>query len=307
MVTFIPRKVTNGMAEEELSSLKQTPKIELHAHLNGCVRLEHLQDLVEDKSELPSPPGANASPREYFRFMSDVSKLTSTVHNLRAVLLRVLEDFEADGVVYLELRSSPKRTATMSKKQYVDTILQCMGEYHGKMVVRYLVSIDQSKSLSEMSENADLAIHYAATSPLVVGVDYCGDFYHSNKENSLAVLKRCRDAGLKIACHIAEDAVVSDHTADMLRVIRPDRLGHATLISPDSEDGEFVRENNILIECCMTSNILCRSVEKYEDHHFKKWYDLGHPVILCTDDTGTFGTSLSREYQIAMKCFGMSI
>jgi hypothetical protein len=36
------------------------------------------------------------------------------------------------------------------------------------------------------------------------------------------------------------------------------------------------------------------------------WWDLllaGHPVVLCTDDSGVFNTTLSKEYSIAAHAF----
>ena len=40
-------------------------------------------------------------------------------------------------------------------------------------------------------------------------------------------------------------------------------------------------QKKIPIECCLTSNILCGTVKKLEDHHFKKLFDMDYPVIIC--------------------------
>lgn len=107
-------------------------------------------------------------------------------------------------------------------------------------------------------------------------------------------------------CHIAEEHIISSHTPYLLKQIQPDRLGHGTLISPGSPEGQIVKHHNMLIECCITSNLLSKTVTSAKEHHFKRWYDQGHPVLLCTDDAGTFHTSLSREYQIAMESWGFN-
>jgi adenosine deaminase len=90
----------------------------------------------------------------------------------------------------------------------------------------------------------------------------------------------------------------------------PDRIGHGTCLHPEQGGSDdlvaSLQSKKIPLEVCLTSNVKCQTVESYEMHHFKEWYQMGHPIALCTDDKGVFSTSLSEEYCLAHRKLGMS-
>lgn len=54
--------------------------------------------------------------------------------------------------------------------------------------------------------------------------------------------------------HLKTDRNTPEETMRLLS-LHPDRLGHATFL--DAEAKQFVRDHNIAIEICLTSNLLC--------------------------------------------------
>lgn len=47
------------------------------------------------------------------------------------------------------------------------------------------------------------------------------------------------------------------------------------------ENLAFAQEHKIPFECCLTSNVKCKTVPSYEDHHVAKLLKLKHPVCVC--------------------------
>jgi adenosine deaminase len=64
--------------------------------------------------------------------------------------------------------------------------------------------------------------------------------------------------------------------------------------------------SGIPVELCLTSNVKTESVEAYNSHHFGDLWEKKHPIVLCTDDSGVFCTSLTQEFSVAAATFNLS-
>lgn len=230
---------------QEDSDLQQfvtaMPKVELHAHLNGCIREDTLFDLARERNvELSSTHFGhhptetvdensihymyNVKPRslkDCFEMFAEIPKCVNDQAALQRITREALEDFANHHVVYLELRSTPKRMQQLSKKQYIETILSVMKEFQEQeeqryqcelaakrrlpMKCRFLVSIDRSSSVEEAKENAALAMDFfKMKNALVVGVDIGGNPTKNDFRDFLPVLTEARNAGLKTTVHCGE-------------------------------------------------------------------------------------------------------
>ncbi|KAL9126109.1 MAG: hypothetical protein Q9175_007969 [Cornicularia normoerica] len=297
---------------------KKLPKVELHAHLTGSITPRSLHEIwTQRRSEDPDmtledPLVAMSRDRvwdvvTFFPLFSKyIYELCSTPASIIYSTNAVLRGFREDGVVYLELRTTPRSSIAMSKEQYITTVLSCIEDFpSGNAMSTYLIlSIDRRNTLEEAMAVVDLAVQHRSRG--VVGVDLCGDPSKGDVSIFKEAFRKAKMHGLKITLHFAEiPASSSLLELDTLLSFKPDRLGHVIHV-PDQTKNQ-IEDENLGLELCVSCNVQAKLIEGgVADHHFMSWIKTKCPVILCTDDVGIFGSELSNEYLLIAQAFTLS-
>ena len=301
------------------------PKIELHAHLHGSIRMTTLaqlyQNAVNDDNlktsedpqlKIQSILKAHKSFNEVFALFDVIHRVVRSKQVLIRITNEVLQDFANQNVKYLELRSTPRQLehSNHSREEYVQILLEQIRLFQreNSMQVRLILTMQNAKPLEEAVETLDIIQRYLDNNdvdeePLIVGIDFAPrcikgrTFRYYEK-----VLQRARKMELKITIHFAEYYDRSEQ--DLVLQFGPDRVGHAVNLA--REDYEYLMKHPIPIEMCPTSNILTKSIADYSDHPFKLIRQMfrreyavkrEYPMLFCTDDMGVFEIDLNDEWE----------
>ena len=85
-----------------------------------------------------------------------------------------------------------------------------------------------------------------------------------------------------------------------------ERIGHGIAAVRDDALLRHLREHDIPLEICISSNLVTGVVRRIEDHPVRRLYDAGVPIILNTDDPAMFRCTLTGEYGLAARQFGFT-
>ena len=211
----------------------------------------------------------------------------------------MLEDFHEQNCVYLELRTTPKNIGSVSKREYLDIIVDEITKFEGRMVAKLLISVNRSQSVEEAWENLNLARSYS----VCVGLDFSGNPAVGKFRDFIEVFEKARELGIKTTVHTAEIEDDED-TLDILN-FKPDRLGHCVFLTEDLE--RVVIEQKMPMEVCFSSNLAAGDFTEMTQHHFGKFHARDHPICICTDDTLLFDTDLTKELQTVVDAYQLEM
>lgn len=207
--------------EEEYNVLQLVPKVELHAHLHGSIRLSTLQELSSAKG-FPLPTAGELNLERCFTLFGALHKIVSSVDILRRIAHEVLEDYMAENTIYLELRSTPRNLSDgTTAEKYVEVLVDLVEKHniaHGdKMLVKLVLSIDRSSRFTDAVDITELAADYRFISngtdyPVrtIVGLDFSGNPHGGRFEDFSPLFDSAKERGLGLTVHTAETKELSE-------------------------------------------------------------------------------------------------
>ena len=296
------------------------PKVELHRHLAGSIRLETAFDLAKE-AHLPVParsPQDLSAHLQVLEPMDDlgevlevfqfIAKLFTREDHIKRIAREVVLDAARENIKLLELRFSPDylaHSAGLSWDRLTGYLLEGVEkgrEEAGDIEVGLIAIVSRNLGVESAEKTADYALRWK---DVLCGFDLADDERAWPSRMFVAALQPLEALGLPLTVHSGE-ATGPEYVKDTLESLRPRRLGHGIAVAADDALVEQVIRDQVAIEACPTSNVRTRSVPSFEAHPAKRLLDRGVRVTLNTDDPGLFDLTLTGELEVARESMGFT-
>uniref|UniRef100_A0A7E4VY93 Adenosine deaminase n=1 Tax=Panagrellus redivivus TaxID=6233 RepID=A0A7E4VY93_PANRE len=308
--------------------IRALPKVELHAHLDGSIRLETMLEMAKQKNVslynattveelkkhvVTSKPTTLAKMLEPFDHFLPLFK--DNLEAIERIAYEQVQDQWAKGVVYFETRYSPNLFCTdggnVTSRQVVDAVSRGLakGEEHFGVMGRQLVCC--IRGLEKYAEDV-LAIAIEYRNRGVVGIDTAGASYGADEQYGpeiVSVFRRAAELGIPTTAHAGESGTANQvqHVIENMKV---HRVGHGYHIIQNDTiyDKYAVSNKTIHFEACPTSSVMTSSMPMdWDKHAITRWAQDDVNFSLNTDDPTLFDTNMVKEMNFASEKFKMNL
>jgi adenosine deaminase/aminodeoxyfutalosine deaminase len=284
--------------------LPDVPKAELHLHLEGSVEPETLYELdpstsVEEYRALYHYTDFDA----FLRAFAVIGKRLRTPEDYALITRRLLERLEAQNVRYAEIIVAAG--VVLSKGQDFAPIFAALrAASAGSTVrVRWILDAVRQFGVEPAMQVAVLAAERVNEGVVALGIG--GSEERGPASWFKDVFAFARNAGLHLHAHAGE-SMGPESIWDALH-LGAERIGHGIAAVRDPALLRHLRERDIPLEICITSNLVTGVVKRIEDHPVRRIFEAGVPIVLNSDDPAMFRCSLAGEYRLAAEQFGFTV
>ncbi len=296
------------------------PKIELHRHLEGSLRLKTMLEIARSGGitvPVNTGPLSNlvqvqkSEPSTFQNFLAKFSTLRLFFRSpevIYRITREAIEDASLDNIRYIELRFTPvalSRAEHFALGDVMDWVCDSAQSASREFGVKVglIVSVNRHE-IVELAEQ----VAWLAASRLdrgLVGLDLAGNEAEFPAGPFAGVFREARQAGLKVTVHAGEWGGPGN-VCEALELFHADRIGHGVRVVEDPVAVAMARERDVAFEVCVTSNYQTGVSASIQQHPLMRMLEAGLAVTIGTDDPSISQITLGDEYQRACEELGMS-
>ena len=295
------------------------PKIELHCHLDGSLRPETIIDIaLKEGIQLPSyerkelekeliAPLECKSLDDYLKRFSLPNLVMQSKENLRRITFELFEDAAKENVNYMEVRFAPllHTLKGLNVEEIIQAVLKGMKDAVKRYDIRgnIILSCMRTMSVESAFEVVEKGRKFLGKG--VVAIDLCASEEEGFCRQFIEPIELARSYGYRVTIHAGETGV-GKNVLEAVELLGAERIGHGVFIKDCPEAYNIVKDRQVVLEMCPTSNVQTKAVHYYREHPIYQFYKDGIKVTINTDNRTVSDTTMTKECRLVSSEFNLS-
>ena len=305
-----------------ITVLEKLPKIDLHRHLEGSLRLSTLADIARQNGEnmvaysmeelRPLVQVVDDTPdfQGFLAKFAVLRKFYSSQTAISRIAYEAVADAATDNICYLELRFNPVALAHLqgfSFEEVTDWVINAVNKAQHEKQIKVRLIVQLGRHEPEHARRL-VALAVDRMQDGVVAIDLAGDEEQYSAKRFIEVMHWAKAQGLHITAHAGEcERCPATNVLEAIDVIGAERIGHGVQAVGNSNIMQMLRSKQITLEMCPTSNLQTGAISGLSGHPLRTFHQCGVPVTINTDDPSISNITLSDEYLVAHEGIGISM
>jgi len=297
------------------------PKIDLHRHLPGAIRLETWWDIVnqhqvplptQDRAELHRQMTVRGQGdlKAFLRCFSVINLCFVDAAAIQRLTYEAIADAVAENIIYLELRFSPTRmaqNARISTAEALEAVIagrDRAARDFGQIQVELIAGLSRGLGVPTCAVEAEIITTYAGRG--IAGIDLLGneaDFPAAWFAPIFQPIARRGQLGITIH---AGEAAGADSVRAAVELLGATRIGHGLRAEEAPDVVALLKARNITLEMCPTSNVQTGAAASLASHPLPRFLRNGLSVTINTDDPQVSQIDLNHEYEVSTAMWGLT-
>ncbi|XMB67313.1 adenosine deaminase [Mycoplasmatota bacterium zrk1] len=281
----------NALKSEDLRMIEQSPKTDIHNHATRGANINYV--LGHKVDEIPECPPKFDSLESMQDWYNDHIKphcigLEGFERRIKGAFLQAKNDGIVALVLSLSIDHCQHYDYDFSK--YVNRISEIHGEVAPNVDFYPELSYTRTPKVDHVLETIDEILDL----DFFRSIDLKGSEADS-VDNFIEIFRKAKMKGLLLKAHVGEFGS-AESIIDVVNKLNLDEVHHGIRAIESHKVMEFLKERQISLNICPTSNVILDNIEDYEQHPIGKLHRYGIPVTINSDDMVIFNKSVSEEY-----------